>query len=111
MECALAGPSDKEDDAAYQGFGDTILKGIKQITGSEPEYYLGTDIQGKEYIDIKAIVQAAEQANKIVFGLGENSYAKEFGNIGNLTLPAKQLDLVSKIAEAALNKPIVIILV
>ncbi|KAJ2082580.1 hypothetical protein H4R24_001461 [Coemansia sp. RSA 988] len=105
------GPSDEEGDAVYQGFGDTILKGIKQIAGVEPEYYLGTDIHGKKYVNIEAILKAAEHADKIVFGLGEHPYAEDLGNIGNLTLPIKQLDLVLKVKDAVPNKSIVIVLV
>ncbi|KAJ1844886.1 hypothetical protein LPJ73_005025, partial [Coemansia sp. RSA 2703] len=104
------GPTDAEGDAVYQGYGDTILKGIAQLTGSTPQYYLGTDIHGVNYTDVSAILKAAKKADKIVVGLGEHSYAEEVGNIFNMTLPAKQLDLVRQIA-AATKSPIIVVLV
>ncbi|KAJ2705944.1 hypothetical protein FB645_002033 [Coemansia sp. IMI 203386] len=104
------GPTDEEGDAAYQGFGDTILKGVEQILGKTPQYYLGTDIHGENYTDVKEILKAVKKADKIVIGLGEHSYAEEVGNIFNMTLPAKQLDLVRQIA-AATDKPIAVVLV
>ncbi|KAJ1661680.1 hypothetical protein EV178_006478 [Coemansia sp. RSA 1646] len=104
------GPTDAEGDAAYQGFGDTILEGVTQLIGSAPEYYLGIDIQGENYTDVSAILQAARNADKIVIGLGEPSYAEEFGNRGNMTLPAKHIDLVNQVA-AATSAPIVVVLV
>ncbi|KAJ2725058.1 hypothetical protein GGI07_001526 [Coemansia sp. Benny D115] len=104
------GPTDAEGDAVYQGFGDTILKGVEQVTGSKPTYFLGTDIHGENYTDVKEILKAVKKADKIVIGLGEHSYAEEVGNIYNMTLPAKQLDLVNQI-RAASDKPIVVVLV
>ncbi|KAJ2784662.1 hypothetical protein GGI15_002195, partial [Coemansia interrupta] len=104
------GPTDAEGDAVYQGYGDTILKGIAQLTGATPQYYLGTDIHGENYTDVSAILKAAKKADKIVVGLGEHSYAEEVGNIFNMTLPAKQLDLVRQIADAT-KSPIVVVLV
>ncbi|KAJ2006454.1 hypothetical protein H4R26_001367 [Coemansia thaxteri] len=104
------GPTDAEGDAVYQGFGDTILQGIKQVTGAVPHYMPGVDIDSKALIDIDAVVAAAKNVDKIVIGLGEHSYTQDFGNIGSLALPWQQLNLVYTLAKAA-KKPVVVVLV
>ncbi|KAJ2601705.1 hypothetical protein GGF39_001106 [Coemansia sp. RSA 1721] len=104
------GPTDEEGDAVYQGFGDTILDGIKRVTGTEPLYFEGTDIYGSELVDVGPITEAARLADKIVVGLGESPYAEIEGDIGNLRLPQNQLNLVYTVAEAS-HKPIVVVLV
>ncbi|KAI9503476.1 hypothetical protein GGI25_006443 [Coemansia spiralis] len=104
------GPSDAEGDGVYQGFGDTILKGVEQILGCQPTYYLGVDIQGENYTNFDEILNAARTVDKVVIGLGESSYAEEFGNRGNLTLPAKHLDLVRQVARVT-QAPIIVVLV
>ncbi|KAJ2668598.1 hypothetical protein GGI25_006407 [Coemansia spiralis] len=104
------GPSSEEGDSVYQGFGDTILKGVEQVTGSKPQYFEGTDIDGVEFIGLDGIYAAAKEADKIVIGLGEHTYAEVDGNIGELALPAKQLSLVHQIA-AVSKKPIAVVLV
>ncbi|KAJ2366903.1 hypothetical protein IW150_005817 [Coemansia sp. RSA 2607] len=104
------GPSDEEDDSVYQGFGDTILKGVREVTGVNPVYFEGTDINGTELNDIDAIIAAAKSADKIVVGLGEHTYAEIAGDIDQLHLPQNHLDLVYSIAAGA-EKPIVVVLV
>ncbi|KAJ2252235.1 hypothetical protein GGI13_003401, partial [Coemansia sp. RSA 455] len=104
------GPSDAEGDAIYQGFGDTVLQGVQRITGVEPDYFKGVDIDGIPLTDIGAIIEAAKEADKIVIGLGERTYAEFEGNIGNLTLPDGQLNLVYTLAKAT-AKPIVVVLI
>ncbi|KAJ2507804.1 hypothetical protein GGI11_006255, partial [Coemansia sp. RSA 2049] len=73
-------------------------------------YFEGTDIGGTQFIDIGEILEAAALADKIVVGLGENTYAENLGNVGELALPERQLDLVYQIA-AVTDKPIVVVLV
>ncbi|KAJ1898745.1 hypothetical protein LPJ66_002557 [Kickxella alabastrina] len=104
------GPSDKEGDAVYQGFGDTVLQGIQAVTGAAPQYLLGIDIGGTGTIDVDKITSAAQSADKIVIGLGENTYAEEQGNIDSLALPWQQLNLVYTVA-AATKKPVVVVLI
>ncbi|KAJ2784661.1 hypothetical protein GGI15_002194 [Coemansia interrupta] len=104
------GPADEEGDSVYQGLGDTILKGVHEVTGVSPVYFEGTDIDGSELIDIEGIVAAAKAADKIVIGLGEHTYAEIAGNIDELHLPQNHLDLVYSIA-AGSEKPIVVVLV
>ncbi|KAJ2484780.1 hypothetical protein IWW37_006106, partial [Coemansia sp. RSA 2050] len=104
------GPTDAEGDAIYQGFGDTVLQGVQRITGVEPDYIEGVDINGQPLIDISTIVRAAKDANKIVIGLGEKNYAEVGGNIGNLALPDGQLNLVCALAQAT-AKPVIVVLI
>ncbi|KAJ2491389.1 hypothetical protein IWW37_002378, partial [Coemansia sp. RSA 2050] len=104
------GPTDAEGDAIYQGFGDTVIKGVQQVTGTAPLYMPGVDIDGTTLIDIDAVIAAAKQADKIVVGLGEKPYAENVGNIDSLVLPWQQLNLVYTLASEA-KKPIVVVLV
>ncbi|KAJ1959363.1 hypothetical protein GGI12_004375, partial [Dipsacomyces acuminosporus] len=104
------GPSDKEGDSVYEGFGDTVLQGVKQVTGSDPQYFQGADIGGNNLIDINAVVAAAKNADKIVVGLGEPTYAENMGNIDNLALPWQQQNLVYTVADAT-KKPVVVVLI
>ncbi|KAJ2814228.1 hypothetical protein H4S07_000026 [Coemansia furcata] len=104
------GPTDAEGDAIYQGFGDTIIKGVQQVTGTVPLFMPGVDIDGTTLIDIDAVIAAAKQADKIIIGLGEKPYAENVGNIDSLVLPWQQLNLVYTLATEA-NKPIVVVLV
>ncbi|KAJ2439016.1 hypothetical protein GGF42_008103 [Coemansia sp. RSA 2424] len=104
------GPSDAEGDAVYQGFGDTVLQGVQRITGVRPDYFEGVDIDGVPVTSISAIIDAAEEADKIVIGLGEKTYAEIDGNIGNLALPDGQLNLVYTLASET-KKPIVVVLI
>ncbi|KAJ2822778.1 hypothetical protein IWW50_004069 [Coemansia erecta] len=104
------GPSEQDGDAVYQGFGDTIIRGVKAVTGAAPTYMPGVDIDGDELIDIDDVVAAAAEADKVVIGLGEHTYAENVGNIGQLQLPQKHIDLVAAIANQT-NTPIVVVLV
>ncbi|KAJ2737980.1 hypothetical protein GGI20_006345, partial [Coemansia sp. BCRC 34301] len=104
------GPSDAEGDAVYQGYGDTIIKGVQQVTGTVPLYMPGVDIDGTTLIDIDKVVAAAKQADKIVVGLGEKTYAENVGNIDSLVLPWQQLNLVYTLAQAT-GKPVVVVLI
>ncbi|KAJ2082560.1 hypothetical protein H4R24_001506 [Coemansia sp. RSA 988] len=104
------GPNDSEGDAVYQGFGDTVIKGAKQVTGTVPEYLEAVDINGTGFVDIDKVIAAAKNADKVVIGLGEHSYAENLGNIDGLMLPKKQLDLVSVLASKA-KKSIAVVLI
>ncbi|KAJ2029829.1 hypothetical protein GGI09_002483 [Coemansia sp. S100] len=104
------GPSDAEGDSIYQGFGDTVIKGVQQVTGSVPLYMPGVDIDGTTLIDIDTVIATAKLADKIVVGLGEKTYAENVGNIDSLVLPWQQLNLVYTLARKA-KKPIVVVLV
>ncbi|KAJ2725059.1 hypothetical protein GGI07_001527 [Coemansia sp. Benny D115] len=104
------GPSDKEGDSVYQGFGDTVLEGIERVTGSKPKYMPGVDIDGESLIDISGVIRAAKKADKVVIGLGEHTYAELLGDIPSLALPANHIQLVQTIAKAA-KKPIAVVLI
>ncbi|KAJ2852891.1 hypothetical protein J3B02_003378 [Coemansia erecta] len=104
------GPSDKEGDAVYQGLGDTVLEGVEKVTGAMPRYMPAVDVEGTRLIDIDAVVEAARSSDKIVIGLGENTYAENGGNIDGLALPWQQLNLVYTVSELT-KKPIVVVLI
>ncbi|PIA12918.1 putative lysosomal beta glucosidase, partial [Coemansia reversa NRRL 1564] len=104
------GPSDEEGDTVYQGFGDTVIKGVEQVTGTIPKYMKAVDINGTSFIDIDKVIAAAKGVDKIVIGLGEYTYAENLGNINELLLPQKQLDLVAMVASKA-KKPIAVVLI
>ncbi|KAI8319366.1 putative lysosomal beta glucosidase, partial [Martensiomyces pterosporus] len=104
------GPSEQEGDSVYEGLGDTVLRGVKAITGSDPKYLKGVDIDGKALIDTDAVIAAARSADKIVIGLGEHTYAEIVGNIENLALPHNQLKLVEIVARES-QKPVVVVLI
>ena len=59
-------------------------------------------------LDIAKAVDAARDADAVVACIGEWSYAETPGNIGDLTLPDAQLDLVH--ALAATGKPVILVL-
>ncbi|KAJ2705945.1 hypothetical protein FB645_002034 [Coemansia sp. IMI 203386] len=104
------GPSNEEGDTAYQGLGDTVLEGVQSIVGTAPRYMPAVDIEGTKLIDIDAVVEAARSSDKIVIGLGENTYAENGGNIDSLVLPWQQLNLVYTVSELT-KKPIVVVLI
>ncbi|KAJ2633054.1 hypothetical protein H4R22_000774 [Coemansia sp. RSA 1290] len=102
------GPSDQEGDSVYQGFGDTVLTGIKTVTQKTPQFMPAVDIDGSKFIDIDSVIAAAKKADKVVVGLGEHTYAENFGNIGKLQLPDKHIELVARVAK---EKPVIVVLV
>ncbi|KAJ2713147.1 hypothetical protein H4R19_002396 [Coemansia spiralis] len=104
------GPSDAEGDSVYQGFGDTVIAGIEQLTGVRPAYMPAVDIDGASLIDIDTVLAAAKQADKVVIGLGEHTYAENMGNIGALALPQKQLELVELVTSQA-DTPVALVLI
>ncbi|KAJ1883173.1 hypothetical protein H4R99_000870 [Coemansia sp. RSA 1722] len=104
------GPSNEEGDTVYQGLGDTVLEGVQSIIGAAPRYMPAVDIEGTKLIDIDAVVEAARSSDKIVIGLGENTYAENGGNVDSLVLPWQQLNLVYTVSELT-KKPIVVVLI
>ncbi|KAJ1951479.1 hypothetical protein FBU59_000130 [Linderina macrospora] len=104
------GPSEEEGDAVYQGFADTVLTGIKQVTGSPAKYMPAVDIDGTTKYDWDGVIAAAKQADKVIIGLGEHTYAENFGNIEELALPQAHIDLVSNVAKQS-GKPVITVLV
>ena len=85
----------------------TILKAIQDKIGAGNVTYIPGTTVDKE-IDIAKAVEAASRADAVVICVGEWSYAETPGNIGDLTLPDVQLELVRKILET--NKPVILVL-
>ncbi|KAJ1796246.1 hypothetical protein LPJ59_003864 [Coemansia sp. RSA 2399] len=104
------GPSNEEGDDIYEGFGDTIIKGVEEVIGDAPVYFEGTDVSSNKFVDLEEMLAAAKSVDKVVIGMGEHAYAGEFGNIGELLLPARQLGLVYEIS-AVTKAPITVVLV
>ena len=63
----------------------------------------------EEMVDIGAAVSAARAADVAVIAIGEDAYSEGFGDIGDLTLPVAQLELVR--AVQATGTPTVLVLV
>ncbi|KAJ2907693.1 hypothetical protein GGI21_003633, partial [Coemansia aciculifera] len=101
---------DAKGNAVYQGFGDTVVKGVQQVTGSVLLYILGVDIDSTALIDVDAVIVAAKHADKIVIALGKKCYPGNVGNIDWLVLSWQQLNLVYTLVEA-IGKPVVAVLV
>jgi len=85
----------------------TILQAIRDKTGAGSVAY----VPGATYdrtLDIAKAVEAARNSDAIVACIGEWTYAETPGNIGDLTLPDAQLELVH--ALEATGKPLVLVL-
>ena len=85
----------------------TILQAIRDKSGAGSVAY----VPGATYdrtLDIAKAVEAARNSDAIVACIGEWTYAETPGNIGDLTLPDAQLELVH--ALEATGKPLVLVL-
>ncbi|KAG2173851.1 hypothetical protein INT43_005271 [Umbelopsis isabellina] len=90
------------NDEYYGGRGITIVDGIEKVTGTRPQHVRGPDIDGKwSQEDRDEVVEAVQDADKVIVTLGENTYAEFGGNVDDLTLPEGQLELVRLIKEAS----------
>ena len=85
----------------------TILKAIAAEAGANRvSFSLGSTYDSEA--DIAAAVKAAKKADVVVACLGEEPYCETPGNIGDLTLPQSQLDLVLALQKS--GKPVVVVL-
>ncbi|PVU87253.1 hypothetical protein BB559_006142 [Furculomyces boomerangus] len=104
------GPTDAEGDAIYDGYGDTIMLGVQQITGKNIGWYTGFDITGKRVDDYDELVRLARCADKVVIGFGERTTREVNGNINTLVLPVDQTELVRRITHET-STPTVLVLI
>ncbi|PWA00953.1 hypothetical protein BB558_002998 [Smittium angustum] len=104
------GPSDAEGDAVYDGYGDTIMLGVQQITGKPTGWYSGFDITGKRVDDYDELVRLARRADKVVIGFGEKTTTEVPGDINTLSLPVDQTELVRRITHET-STPTVLLLI
>ncbi|PVZ99389.1 hypothetical protein BB558_004590 [Smittium angustum] len=104
------GPSDAEGDAIYDGYGDTIMLGVQQITGKQIGWYNGFNIDGKRVDDYDELVRLARRADKVVIGFGERTTTEVLGDINTLVLPVDQTELVRRITHET-STPTVLVLV
>ncbi|KAJ2495938.1 hypothetical protein IWW47_003907, partial [Coemansia sp. RSA 2052] len=62
------GPTAAEGDAVYEGFGDSVIAGVRAVTGREPVYHPGFRLDGVE-VNLEGLLRVARQADKIVVAL------------------------------------------
>ncbi|KAJ2416823.1 hypothetical protein GGI10_000683 [Coemansia sp. RSA 2530] len=105
------GPTASERDDVYEGFGDSVLAGIRKLTNREPVYHPGFRLDGRpsDSAALTNLIRLARQADKIVVGLGETPYAGHMGDINELSLDANQAYVVSQLA--LVNRPIITVLI
>ncbi|KAJ2470839.1 hypothetical protein GGI02_002664 [Coemansia sp. RSA 2322] len=96
-------------DAVYEGAGESILQGVRRLTGAAPVFHPGFRLASGEPVDPESLITLARQADKIVVALGEAPYAGAAETRGDLALDAGQIDLVVRLA--ALGRPVVALLV
>ncbi|KAJ2488418.1 hypothetical protein IWW37_004829 [Coemansia sp. RSA 2050] len=105
------GPTASERDDVYEGFGDSVLSGIRKLTNREPVYHPGFRLDGRpsDAASITNLLRLARQADKIVVGLGEAPYAGHMGDINDLSLDPNQAHVVEQLAQV--NRPIIAVLI
>jgi len=86
----------------------TILKAVAAKVGDTRVSFSPGSTYDSE-ADIAAAVKAAKKADVVIACLGEEPYCETPGNIGDLTLPQSQLDLVRALQKS--GKPVVLVLV
>ncbi len=86
----------------------TILKAVAAKVGDNRVSFSPGSTYDSE-ADIAAAVKAAKKADVVIACLGEEPYCETPGNIGDLTLPESQLDLVRALQKS--GKPVVLVLV
>ncbi len=85
----------------------TILQALEARMGKGNTTY-EPGVSFDSVINIKAAVEAAQNADAIVLCLGESSYAETPGNLNSLDLPDAQVKLAEAIA--ATGKPVILVL-
>ncbi|KAJ2892876.1 hypothetical protein IWW38_003054 [Coemansia aciculifera] len=88
--------------------GDSVLQGVKHVTGREPVFHAGWALDGSEPLpqQMEALIRVARQADKIVVGLGDTAQSDE----SSLELDAVQARVVAQLA-SAVRRPIIALLV
>ncbi len=85
----------------------TVLEAIQEKIGSKQVSYV--DAAGFQDVkDLQAAVTAAQNVDAIILCLGEPAYCETPGNIGDLDLPAAQIELAQ--ALQATGKPVILVL-
>ncbi|OMJ29257.1 Lysosomal beta glucosidase [Smittium culicis] len=103
------GTNEFEKDTIYDIYGETISTGVKNITGSDPNYILGYDITGSRSDGYDNVVKAARMADKVVFILGEKPSTEGIGNIKTLRMAKDQYELVRSVSKQT-ETPIILLL-
>ncbi|KAJ2522500.1 hypothetical protein H4217_000706 [Coemansia sp. RSA 1939] len=110
----------KSDDAAYAGFGDSVMDGVRRVAGTEQRgsfvYRQGFSLDSSTVRadEFGQIVRLAQEADKIVVALGEHPHtpagAAAESDLHELALDAHQINFVKQLS-IAVNKPIAAVLV
>ncbi|OMJ17584.1 Lysosomal beta glucosidase [Smittium culicis] len=93
------GATEYEGDNIYDIYGETIRAGVKNVTGSEPNYIIGYNITGNRSVGYDDVVKAARMADKVVFLLGEKPSTEGIGNIKTLRMAKDQYNLVRSVSQ------------
>jgi beta-glucosidase len=94
------------DTDFYAKEKNTILEAIINKLGAAQVEYVATDYDSNT--NIEKAVAAASRSDVIILCLGELSYAENFGNIDDLSLPKSQVELAQRLADT--GKPVILIL-
>lgn len=85
----------------------TILEAIRaKHTGKVLEYRIGVDFE--QEVDLREAIWKASEVDYIILCLGEDSYCEDSGNIHDLYLDERQINLA--MALEATGKPVILIL-
>ncbi|KAJ2658102.1 hypothetical protein IWW48_004200 [Coemansia sp. RSA 1200] len=107
------------DDAAYAGFGDSVMDGVRRVAGSKQgggfvyRQGFGLDSSTVRADEFDQIVRLAQGADKIVVALGEHPHTPAGAaesDLHELALDAHQINFVKQLS-IAVNKPIAVVLV
>ncbi|KAJ2403176.1 hypothetical protein GGI23_000151 [Coemansia sp. RSA 2559] len=107
--------ADRDGDRVYDGFGDTIMAGVRKVVGDENMANIAfrqgfrLDSPTVRAEDFGQIVRLARKSDKIVVALGEHAGATT-GDLHELALDAHQINFVKQLS-IAVNRPIAVVLV
>ncbi|OLY81215.1 Lysosomal beta glucosidase [Smittium mucronatum] len=103
------GATELEGNDVFGGYGESILDGIKKITGDSVNYIRGYNVSGFKVDDYDHILQLARKADKVVFCLGEKPSTEGIGDIDTLSMARDQYEAVKNVAEQT-STPIILLL-
>ncbi len=99
----------------FAGEHNTIFEAMAQEFGRENvsyvagvEYEKAIEYYKEKLVDFEKVVPAAQQSDVVILCLGENSYTEGPGNLNDLQLSDRQIELAREVAKA--GKPVVLVL-
>jgi len=98
-----------DEEALYPDNSQTLVDAFEHIFGKSRVSSFGSNVfEDEENTSIARLKQKARKADVIVLALGEKAYAETPGNIDDLRLDQKQIELAKAAYET--GKPVVLIL-